>query len=487
MSEILSVDVALLGAAALLVVGVVASGLASRLRAPAFVLFLGIGMVLGDDGLGLVRFDNADLAQRLAVVALVVILFEGGLATSVRQLREVAAPGVALATLGVVVTAGVVALVAGLVFDIPSNTALLLGAVLSSTDATAVFSVIRRAPVPARVASLLEVESGLNDPAAVVLTVGLLAAFEGSPSTADWVVFAVVQIVAGGLVGGGVGLIGGRALRRFELGSSALYPVLGLGLAGLAYGTASVLHGSGFLAAYLAGLVVAAVAPRHRRSMRAFHAGLAQVAEIGLFLMLGFLVFPSQLPIGTGLVVAAILVVLARPLAVLVIAGWARFTAAELTLVGWAGLRGAVPIVLATFPLTAGYDEGQLIFDVVFFVVLCSAAVQGFTVEPLARRLELRDDHTVTDRLLEHVAVDVGGIDVFEVEVPPTGAVVGRTVASAPPPEGVRILTIRRGDRGEVATGRSVVQAGDVLVVATATRPGTAGAVARWVETGAAG
>lgn len=487
MTTSLAADAVILGVAALLVVGVVASGLAARLRAPALVLFLGIGMALGDDGLAAVRFDNADLAQRLAVVALVVILFEGGLATTVGQLREAAAPGIALATLGVVVTAGVVALVAGLVFDIPRNTALLLGAVLSSTDAAAVFSVIRRAPVPARVANLLEVESGLNDPAAAVLTTGLLAAFAGSPSTADWVVFAVVQVVAGALVGALVGLLGGRALRRFDLGSSALYPVLGLGLAGVAYGAASVLHGSGFLAAYLAGVVVAAVAPRHRRSMRAFHAGLAQVAEIGLFLMLGFLVFPSQLPIGPGLIVAAILVVLARPLAVLVIAGWARFSAAELTLVGWAGLRGAVPIVLATFPLTAGYDDGQVIFDVVFFAVLCSAALQGFTVEPLARRLGLRDDRATTGRPLEHVAVDVGGIDVFEVEVSPTAAVVGRTVASAPPPDGARVLTIRRGDHGEVATGESVLRAGDVLVVATATQPGTADAVARWIETAAAG
>lgn len=317
-----------------------------------------------------------------------------------------------------------------------------------------------------------------------MLTTGLLAAFAGSPSTADWVMFAVIQIVAGALAGGAIGVLGGRALRRFDLGSSALYPVLGLGLAGLAYGTASVLHGSGFLAAYLAGVVVADVAPRHRRSMRAFHAGLAQVAEIGLFLMLGFLVFPSQLPIGTGLVVAAILVVLARPLAVLVIAGWARFSAAELTLVGWAGLRGAVPIVLATFPVTAGYADGQVIFDVVFFVVLCSAAVQGLTVEPLARRLGLSSDRATAGLVIEHVAVDVGGIDVFEVEVPPAGAVVGRTVASAPPPDGARILTIRRGDHGEVATGGSVLRPGDVLVVATATRPGTADAVARWVETG---
>lgn len=477
-------DHLLLAGAALLIAGVIGAGIAEKIRVPGLILFLLAGMAIGDDGLNWISLSDAELAQGIAVGALVIILYEGGLATSYRDVRRVVAPAVSLATIGVVVTGGIVAGAADLIFDVDGTTALLIGAVVSSTDAAAVFSVLRNVGMPRRVHHLLEAESGANDPMAVLLTVGLLASWEGHVTPSDWLVFGVRQLAGGLAVGIVVGFVGSELLTRSRLTSTSLYPVLGLGLGGLAYGAAAQLHMSGFLAVYLAGMVVAARAPSRRRTVRAFHQGLASTAQIGLFLLLGLLVFPSRLDdqLLGALGIALVLVLVARPLAVLASIGWMRYRVAELALVSWAGLRGAVPIVLATFPLTAGYPEGELIFDIVFFVVVISVLVQGLTAAAVARRLGLEAEPDVAASVAEALPIDAPGVEVLEIEVGSSCAVVGRSLMDVPPPLEARVAAVLRGAEVVVPTGATTLEAGDRLVVFGAAQPGLAAAVQAWVE-----
>jgi cell volume regulation protein A len=479
----LPTDHLVLVGAALLVLGVVSAGIAERLRVPGLLLFLVLGMVLGDDGLNWISLSDAELAQGIAVGALVVILYEGGLGSDFRDVRKVAAPAVSLATLGVAVTAAVAAGAAALFLDIDTTTALLIGAVVASTDAAAVFSVLRNVGLPRRLHHLLEAESGANDPMAVLLTVGLLASWEGDVTGLDWVVFGVRQLGGGLLVGLVVGWVGAELLVRSRLTSTALYPVLGLGLGGLGYGLAAWLSMSGFLAVYVTGLTVAARAPSRRRAVRTFHQGLASTAQIGLFLLLGLLVFPSRLDeeaLG-AFGVAVALVFVARPIAVLVSIGWMRFTKADLALVSWAGLRGAVPIVLATFPLTEGYPDGQLIFDVVFFVVVLSVLLQGLTVAGVARRLGLEAEPDLVASMAEALPIDAPGVEVLEIEVGTSCAIVGQQLVDAPPPMDARVAVVLRGSDVIIPTGASTLEPGDRLVVFGAARPDLAAAVRAWV------
>lgn len=479
----LPTDQLVLVGAALLVLGVVSAGVAERLRVPGLLLFLVLGMVLGDDGLNWISLSDAELAQGIAVGALVVILYEGGLGSDFRDVRKVAVPAVSLATLGVAVTAAVAAGAATLFLDVDTTTALLIGAVVASTDAAAVFSVLRNVGLPRRLHHLLEAESGANDPMAVLLTVGLLASWEGDVTGLDWVVFGVRQLGGGLLVGLVVGWVGAELLVRSRLTSTALYPVLGLGLGGLGYGLAAWLSMSGFLAVYVTGMTVAARAPSRRRAVRTFHQGLASTAQIGLFLLLGLLVFPSRLDeeaLG-AFGVAVALVFIARPIAVLVSIGWMRFTKADLILVSWAGLRGAVPIVLATFPVTEGYPDGQLIFDVVFFVVVLSVLLQGLTVAGLARRLGLEAEPDLVASMAEALPIDAPGVEVLEIEVGRSCAIVGQRLVDAPPPMDARVAVVLRGTEVVVPTGASTLEPGDRLVVFGAAHPDLAAAVREWI------
>jgi potassium/hydrogen antiporter len=386
------VDAAILLGSVLVVVGVVVSGVADRFRFPGLLVFLLLGMAVADDGLALIHFDDARLAQNVAVIALVVILFEGGLATAPDAVRRAGVPAAVLATVGVVITAAVAAGGAALVFDLPGSTVLLIGAVVASTDAAAVFSALRGARMPDRVRDLLQMESGLNDPVAVMLTIGMVEVWRGHPSAADWLTFGLAHLLGGLAIGVVVGVAAQRGFRRLHLPSPSSYPVLALAIAGLAYGVATAIGSSGFLAVYITGLVLGR--RRHLvKSIPNFHEGLAAAAEAALFLMLGLLVFPSRLVdvLGPALVVAMVLMFIGRPVAVALCSSWFGFNWRELTVVSWAGLRGAVPIVLATIPLTAGHPDGEIVFDVVFVVVLASLVVQASTVALLVQRFGFRD------------------------------------------------------------------------------------------------
>jgi cell volume regulation protein A len=388
------VDAAILLGSVLVVVGVVVSGVADRFRLPGLLVFLLLGMAVADDGLALIHFDDARLAQNVAVIALVVILFEGGLATAPDAVRRAGAPAGVLATVGVAITAAVAAGGAALAFDLPASTVLLMGAVVSSTDAAAVFSVLRGETMPNRVRDLVQLESGLNDPVAVMLTIGMVEVWHGHPTAADWLTFGLRNLVGGLAVGVVVGVVALRGLRRLHLPSPSSYPVLALAVAGLTYGLATAVGSSGFLAVYITGLVLG----RRRRdvvkSLPTFHEGLAAAAEAALFLMLGLLVFPSRLihVLGPALVVAVVLTFVARPVAVALCSSWFGFDWREMVVVSWAGLRGAVPIVLATIPLTAGHPDGEIVFDVVFVVVLASLLVQATTVGLLVKRFTFIDE-----------------------------------------------------------------------------------------------
>jgi cell volume regulation protein A len=484
----LRVDGPLLVGAALLMAGVLAAALGARLRIPGSLLFLAIGMLIGDDGLDWVSLSDPELVQSLGVVALVVILFEGGLTTDVRQLRRGAAPGLALATVGVAVTAGVTALGAVWLLDLPSRVAWLVGAIVASTDAAAVFDLLRRAPLPERLAAVLKVESGANDPVAVLLTVGLLSAWGPPATTTAWIAFGALQLVGGAALGGAGGWLAAVVLRRVELGAAGLYPVLALAAAGVTYGLAVAVGASGFLAVYVAGIVLAADVPRRRAALRTFHTALATGTEVGLFLLLGLLVFPSQLPSValTALGVAVLLILVGRPLACAVTLAPMGFSARGIGVVAWLGMRGAVPIVLATFAASAAVPEADLIFDVVFFVVLTSALVQGLTAVPVITASGLTAERGAADVVAAAMPLEGTGLDVVEVVVPEGSPLAGSLLRDVPAPDGSLVAAVVRDDDVVIPRGGTRIRPGDLLVVTTVDRDAGIADLSDWARSGRA-
>ncbi len=480
----LPIDPLLLAVFGFLVVGALVAGTSDRVRVPASLLFLVVGMVAGDDVLALVRLDNPALVQNLGVVALLIILFEGGLTTKPSDLRRAALPGFVLSNVGVLVTAGVVAGSVRLVLDVDWTTALLLGAVVSSTDAAAVFSLLKRAPLPRRIAAILEVESGANDPFAIVLTLGLLASWQGVVGWRDWLVFGATQLLGGIAVGIAGGRLAAWLLRRVRLSAAALYPVLALALGGLTYAVGANLGASGFLAVYIAGLIVGAAVPRHRRAIRNFHGSLANTADIGLFLLLGLLVFPSELPAVAlpAIAVTAIVLVVGRPVAIAVCLTPFRVPWREQTVAAWAGLRGAVPIVLSTFPFTAGHPQGRTIFNVVFFVVLVSVLLQGTTVVALVRRLGLEAPRPAWESIAEALPLEGVEADLVEVTVTNDLPIAGHRLRETPPPAGMLVTTIVRDSGAVIPTGDTTIAPGDLIVVAVERAPDAVARVTAWAR-----
>jgi cell volume regulation protein A len=377
-------------AGALLGVGVVASTLAARVRLPALILFLGLGMLIGSDGLGWIAFDNYRLARLIGTIALVLILFEGGLSAGWGELRPVLRPALLLAVAGTIATAFIGGLAASWLFDFSLLEGLLLGAILAATDGAAVFALLRGSRLPPRLSRTLEGEAGFNDPVAILLVLVLIELIlNPSYDVADIVVFIVHEVGVGVVVGAGIGWLASAGARRAPELPTGLSLVGSVAIAAIAYGAAGALGGSGFLAVYLAGLALGSARLRDKAAVLAFHDGLASVAEIGMFLTLGLLVFPSQLGdvAVRGVLVALITSVVARPIATL-LATWKQdFNLRERILLGWAGLRGAVPVVLATFPLIRHVPRSLEFFNIVFFAVLLSAAIQGLTIETLASKL----------------------------------------------------------------------------------------------------
>lgn len=461
------VDTLILIGAVLVLFAVASSKFSARLGLPVLVVFLGLGMLAGSEGIGGLHFEDYTLAHGIGTVALALILFDGGLRTSVSALRVAWKPALALATVGVLTTAVITGVAASMMLDLPLLHGILLGSIVGSTDAAAVFSVLRSkgARLPDRLSSTLEVESGSNDPMAIFLTVGLLEVVMGGLDL-GWPLVGLfaLQMSVGAGVGLAAGWIGVHANRRSNLDAAGLYPVMMAAVGFLAYGLAASLGGSGFLAIYVAGIVLGNVQVVFQRGILLFTDGMAWLGQIIMFTVLGLLVFPSRLleVAPMGLAVAAVLIVVARPIAVVALLPAFRFSAREIALVGWVGLRGAVPIILATYPLMAGLPEGRLLFNVVFFVVLVSAITQGWTLPSLAARLGLQSASepeppvTLEITSLRHVSGDI--VDYLVVE----GArAAGRLVRELSLPDGAVVAMISRGDEIITPRGSTRLLAGD--------------------------
>jgi cell volume regulation protein A len=451
----------------LLAAGLAASLAAGRLRMPGLVLVLALGMAIGSDGTGWIPFDDFGLARKIGVIALAFILFEGGLSAGFAEIRPVLRASILLATIGTIGTAALTALAALALFDLEPLEALLLGSTVAATDAAAVFAVLRGSTLRRRIARTLEGESGINDPIAILLVIGCIEAIEDSSfGIEDALLLVARELSIGFAVGLAVAAGSVLFLRHVRLPSAGLYPVASLATGALAFGAAQSLHGSGFLAVFLAGLVLGSVSTPARRTIITFHDGLAWVAQLGLFLTLGLLVFPAQLEdiALQGAAIAIVTAVLARPLAAVLVTMGTGFDVRERVILGWAGLRGATPIVFATFPVTAGLEQGHLIFNVAFFVVLLSTVLQGTTIEPVARWLGVTSDEAaIPAPLVEPVLLNRLGAEVVQFPVRRDDAVVGHPVRELGLPREALLNVIVRGERAIPPRGSTVVEAGDQL------------------------
>jgi cell volume regulation protein A len=461
----------LLGAAVLLLISIVASKASGVLGVPALLLFLLIGMLAGSDGPGGIYFDDARLAQSLGVIALVFILFSGGLDTNWSDIRPVLGTGVALATLGVLLTAILVGLFAAQFLGFSLLEGLLLGAIVSSTDAAAVFAIMRSrgASLKGKLGPLIELESGSNDPMAVFLTVSFTSLLTApNASLLSLVPVFAVQMTVGAVVGYGGGRLMTIVINRLRLEYEGLYPVLTLALVMLVYAVTAVLGGNGFLAAYLAGLVMGNRDFVHKRSLMRFHDGIAWLMQIVMFLALGLLVFPSRLVtvVGSGLLLSAFLMLVARPLSVFITMLPAPFNLRERAIVAWVGLRGAVPIILATFPLLAGLPKAEEIFNLVFFIVLTSVLVQGTSIPLVGRWLRVSAPAETAYRYpLEFIPAISSRSKIHVLEVRPESCAVGRSIMEMNFPAGALIVLINRGGTDVVPNGGTVLRAEDKLLI----------------------
>lgn len=434
---------------------VLASTISARLGLPLLLVFLALGMLAGEDGPGGIRFDDVQTTYMIGTVALVVILFNGGLCTDIGSFRVGLGPALWLATVGVVVTAGLTGLAAMWFLELPWLEGLLVGAIVGSTDAAAVFSILHShgLRLKQRVDATLQIESGANDPMAIFLTVTLVNLLAAGGTALDWKVG--IQFFQQMGIGAAVGLGGGWALvwliNRITLNVS-LYPLLAFSGGMLIFGTTAVAGGSGYLAVYFAGIVLGNRPLQNIDDIRRFHDGLAWLSQMSMFLILGLLITPHELSPSLamlGLLIALTLILIARPVAVAVCLLPFRFNWRERVFIGWIGLRGAVPIILALFPWLAGLEYYRLYFNVAFFIVLLSLVIQGWTVAPMARWLKLQVPPSAS-ALARRLRLDVpAGLDYELLSYWVTGdsPAIGRAWAELILPEGVRLVGLIRDGR----------------------------------------
>ena len=466
-----SVDRLVLIGAVLVLIGVGSSKFSSRVGLPVLVLFVAVGMLAGSDGIGGIEFTDAELAHGIGTVALAFILFDGGLQTSLTSFRRALAPSLTLATVGVLITTLITGAAASYILGIPMLEGMVLGAIIGSTDAAAVFAVLRSKGVhlDERLSSTLEIESGSNDPMAVLLTIGFLEVLAGRMEVGwDFVRFFTLQMGVGAIAGIVVAKGAVVAVNRINLDTAGLYPVFAAGAGMLSYGLATAFGGSGFLAVYLAGIGLSNANIVFRQGILRFHNGMAWLAQIAMFVLLGLLSRPSHFPsiAGKGLLVAAVLIFISRPIAVFLCLPYFRYSLRELLLISWVGLKGAVPIVVATYPLLAGMPGAQSLFDITFFVVLVSATTQGWTLPQVARWLGLEvapaPEAPVTLEIssLKHVDGEI-------VEYPVTESchAVGRTIRDMAFPEGAVVAMIARKQKIVPPRGSTRLEPGDHVFV----------------------
>ncbi|WP_409332721.1 potassium/proton antiporter [Trujillonella humicola] len=452
---------------------VLVAAVALRLGLPSLLLYLALGLALGESGLG-VQFEDVELTQTLGVAALVVILAEGGLTTRWADLRRAIGPGLTLATVGVAVSVAVTAGISVWLLDVSWGFALLLAAVVSSTDAAAVFATLRRLPLPRRLAASLEAESGLNDAPVILLVVVLAAHLTEGAGDPWWLVGVdvVVQLLGGALFGVGVGAGGAWLLRRVALPVSGFYPLATLALCVLAFATATLLQTSGIVAVYLCGLVLGNATLPHRSASVGFAEGMASLAQIGLFVLLGMLASPTRLgeALLPALLVGGALLLVARPVSVLLSLVWFRLPLRQQAFLSWAGLRGAVPIVLATFPVAAGVDGAQRIFDTVFVLVVVFTLVQGWSLPWVARKLDISAPVVPRDVEVEAAPLETLDAELMQLTVPPGSRLHGVYLPELRLPEDAAVVLIVRDGRSFVPEQTTRLMRGDQALLVSARR-----------------
>ncbi|MFF4834659.1 potassium/proton antiporter [Streptomyces sp. NPDC001315] len=452
-----------------LLVAVAAVRISSRSGLPSLLVYLGIGVLMGQDGIGGIRFSNAELTQVIGYAALVVILAEGGLGTKWKEIKPALPAASALALGGVAVSVGVTATAAHYLIGLEWRQALIIGAVVSSTDAAAVFSVLRKIPLPARVTGTLEAESGFNDAPVVILVV----AFSTAGPYEHWYVLLgeiTLELAIGAAIGLAVGWLGSWGLRHVALPASGLYPIAVMAIAVMAYAAGSLAHGSGFLGVYLASMMMGNAKLPHWPATRGFAEGLGWIAQIGMFVLLGLLVTPHELgdDVWPALVIGLVLTMVARPLSVVLCLTPFRVPWQEQTLMSWAGLRGAVPIILATIPMVNGVDASRRIFNIVFVLVVVYTLVQGPTLPWLARKLRLGEDSEAADLGIESAPLERLRGHLLSVDIPEESKMHGVEVNELRLPAGAAVTLVVREGKSFVPLPTTVLRRGDeLLVVAT--------------------
>jgi cell volume regulation protein A len=465
------INTALLLGAVVLLVAVAAVRLSTKAGLPSLLVYLLLGVAIGEAGLG-IQFSNVELTRILGFCALVVIIAEGGLTTRWSSVRPVLGSAATLATFGVFVSVAVVGGLVCLLLRLPWQLAFLYGAVLSSTDAAAVFSTLRRIRIRPRLSATLEAESGVNDAPAVILVI-TLSALARSGHTGPWwdeLLLILYELVAGALIGLVVGLIAAMGLRRFALPAAGVYPLAAFGFIVLAYASGALAHASGFLAVYTAALLLGNARIPHRQAVLGFADGLAWLAQIGLFVLLGLLASPQRLPAAVlpALVVGLVLVLLARPVSVAASVTWFRVGWRDQAFLSWAGLRGAVPIVLATIPFSLGVPGATKLFDVIFVLVVVFTVVQASTIAPAARWLGVTAPAEASELRVETAPLDRMQADLLELDIPDGSLLAGVYVDELRLPRGSVVTLVLREGAGFVPDARTRLRTGDsLLIVAT--------------------
>lgn len=468
----MEIDSFLIGFSVILLICALTSKLTGKLGVPALLVFIGVGMGLGTDGLGIIDFNNAHLAQMIGITALILILFSGGLDTEWKDIRPYWKEGLILSTVGVLLTTVLVGVACHYLLNLPWLESLLLGAIVSSTDAAAVFSVLRAKSMgfSKGVRETLELESGSNDPMAVFLTVGLIQLISLESSSGFDLIFLFVQQM---IVGAVVGVMSGRWMRilinKIKLEYEGLYPIVTVSCVFLVYGLTQKIGGNGFLAVYIAAVVLSESTFIHRKSLMITHDSIAWMMQIVMFLTLGLLLNPTNLiPIASkGIIIGIVLMFFARPISVYLSLLFSKFNFREKTAISWLGLRGAMPIILATYPLTvlSNTQMAELFFNLVFFVVLTSTLIQGISIKPVVNLLRVSAPAKQRPRFpFEYVSMGELKNDVSEFEIPHDSCLVDKSIAEINLPDDFMILLVRRNNEVFAPRGGTIFCSGDVLL-----------------------
>lgn len=466
-------DYFIAGSALLILLSVAITKLFGNLGLPSLILFIGLGMLAGSEGIGGIQFDDPVLARSIGIVALIFILFSGGLDTDLQEVKAVRFRALSLATIGVTLSALIFGIISAYILDIELIYGLLLGTIISSTDAAAVFNVLRSKSVSLKsnLKPLLEFESGSNDPMAIFLTIFLIEII--SNQATDYMSFfqqLIFQFGIGGLLGITAGRIIVSALNKIKFDYEGLYPVLFIAFACIIYSFTNLIGGSGFLAVYLTGISIGNREFVHKRSQKRFFDGLAWLSQITMFLTLGLLIFPSELlsVAGIGLLLSTVLMFVARPAAVFISLIFAKMRIKEKAFISWVGLRGAVPIILATFPLTAGVKYAHVFFIIVFFIVFTSALLQGWSLVYVARLLKLDTPLIKKPRSpMEFESKQGDQNDLYDFYITENSRVSGKSIVEIGMPKDSLIVLINRNEQYVVPTGATIVESGDIVLVLT--------------------